>query len=40
MDDIYEEYVVQEKSQGTDSDLDHQISRTEEFENSSLSFSG
>uniref|UniRef100_A0A0E0RAG5 DUF629 domain-containing protein n=1 Tax=Oryza rufipogon TaxID=4529 RepID=A0A0E0RAG5_ORYRU len=39
MDDIYEEYVVQEKSQGTDSDLDHQISRTEEFENSSLSFS-
>uniref|UniRef100_A0A0E0BKV9 DUF629 domain-containing protein n=1 Tax=Oryza glumipatula TaxID=40148 RepID=A0A0E0BKV9_9ORYZ len=39
MDDIYEEYVVQEKSQDTDSDLDHQISRTEEFENSSLSFS-
>uniref|UniRef100_A0A0E0MGW0 C2H2-type domain-containing protein n=1 Tax=Oryza punctata TaxID=4537 RepID=A0A0E0MGW0_ORYPU len=38
-DDIHEEYVVQEKSRGTDSDLDHQSSRTEEFENSSLSFS-
>ncbi|EEC68466.1 hypothetical protein OsI_36700 [Oryza sativa Indica Group] len=40
MDDIHEEYVVQEKSEGADSDLDHQISMTEELENSSLSFSG
>ncbi|KAF2911513.1 hypothetical protein DAI22_11g185600 [Oryza sativa Japonica Group] len=39
MDDIHEEYVVQEKSEGADSDLDHQISMTEELENSSLSFS-